>query len=289
MALPFDVLDVLTPYYDIIQTLLLILIAAVIFSVFLRLIKRSLIKKVKTKKQVANVMAFIDMLTFVFIFFLIIIALASYYGNLGDLGFVAGLLTVALGWALQKPITGVVAWLIIITRRPFLIGDRIIINNITGDVSNITMTHIFLDEVGGTHMGEENSNRSIMIPTNVIFDTDVVNFNNRDEYILDEVSVSITYESDLSIAEKLCLKATERIMGEYWKKFPKRINKEPHTRLNFQPSGIDITVRYMTIATSRNAIATDIRRELFNDIKKMPGVEIAYPHTEVLFREKKTS
>jgi small-conductance mechanosensitive channel len=56
--------------------------------------------------------------------------------------------------------------------------------------------------------------------------------------------------------------------------------------LSFKDSGIDVTVRYFTIATKRNQISTDIRREIFHQIRNTKDVEIAYPHTEVLFREK---
>ena len=52
-------------------------------------------------------------------------------------------------------------------------------------------------------------------------------------------------------------------------------------------SGINVTVRYYSLATSRNAILTEIVREIFKNIRASKDVEIAYPHTEVLFREKK--
>lgn len=51
-------------------------------------------------------------------------------------------------------------------------------------------------------------------------------------------------------------------------------------------SGINISVRYNTIATKRNQISTDIRREIHRSIINSDNVEFAYPHTEVLFREK---
>ena len=77
--------------------------------------------------------------------------------EIGDVGFIAGLLTIAVGMALQKPISSVFAWLIIVTRRPFSIGDRVVISNIRGDVVDISLTHIYLEEVGGTIDGEEKS------------------------------------------------------------------------------------------------------------------------------------
>ena len=276
----------LEPYMDIIRILLIIIIAIIVFSFILRLIKRILLRKIKTKKHVSNVSTFIDLLRYIFIIFLLIVVFSTYYGRWSDFGFIAGLLTVALGWALQKPISGVVAWLILTIKRPIHIGDRVIISNIKGDITDITLTHIFLDEVGGTIIGEERSGRTVMLPTSIIFEEEIINYTHQDDYILDEVTTAITYESDLKKAEELIMKSVERTMKPLWKKFPKRITRDIHNRLEFKDSGIDVKVRYFTIATSRNQISTDIRREIFSQIRITKEVEIAYPHTEVLFREK---
>ena len=281
-----EILEALEPYFDLIQLAIFVIITIVIFSVVLQIIKRHLIKKVQGKKQVSNVIVFLDLLKFIFAIFLIISVVIAYHGNLGEIGFIAGLLTVALGWALQKPIAGVVAWLMIITRRPFNIGDRVLLSGIKGDISNITLTHIFLDEVGGTIEGEEKSGRTVMIPTSIIFDQQIVNYTEEDEYILDEVTTSITYESNLEKAEDLIKNSVNKIMKTYWENFPKNVLQEPRIRLKFRDSGIDITVRYYTLATQRNKISTDITREIFKNIKKTDDVEIAYPHTEVLLHKK---
>ena len=286
MDLP-DIFQYIEPYEHILYLIIIILISYIIFSIILKILKKQLIKKVQRKKQISNIMLFLDLLKYLFAIFLIIIILSVYYGSWGELGFIVGLLTVALGWALQKPISGVVAWLIIISRRPFKIGDRVIIKGMKGDITNISLTHIFLDEVGGTIDGEENSGRTIMVPTSIIFEEEVINYTEQDEYILDEVVTTITYESNLEKAEKIVCNSVNKIMKPYWEKFPKKIPQEPHIRLKFMESGINVTVRYYSLATSRNAIITDIVREIFKTIKNSKDVEIAYPHTEVLFREKK--
>jgi len=284
-----DIIEELTPYKYLIYQILIVVTSFIIFLLILKLIKRRLLKKVNTKKQITNVLVFLGLLKFIFIFFLIIIIFIAYYGNFGELGFIAGLLSVAMGVALQKPISSVVAWLIITTRRTFDIGDRIQVSDIKGDISNITLTHIFLDEVGGTIEGEERSGRTVMIPTSAIFEKDIINYTHEDEYILVEIITSITYESDLKKAEEIILKSVEKIMEPYWEKFPKNIPKKPHTRLQFRDSGIEVTVRYYTIALGRNKIATDIRREIFYKIKETDDVEFAYPHREVLLKQKKDS
>jgi small-conductance mechanosensitive channel len=282
-----DIFQHIEPYKNIIYLIIIIIVSYIIFSIILKILKRQLIKKVQRKKQVSNIMLFLDLLKYLFAIFLIIIILSAYYGSWGELGFIVGLLTVALGWALQKPISGVVAWLIIISRRPFKIGDRVIIKGLKGDITNISLTHIFLDEVGGTIDGEENSGRTIMVPTSIIFEEEVINYTELDDYILDEVVTAITYESNLEKAEKIVCDSVNKIMKPYWEKFPKKIPQKPHIRLKFMESGINVTVRYHSLATNRNAIITDIVREILKTIKTSKDVEIAYPHTEVLFREKK--
>jgi small-conductance mechanosensitive channel len=250
--------------------------------------QRYLLKKVKTKKQISNVKAFLSLLKFIFVFFLIVILISLFYGDLTQLGFVAGLLSVALGWALQRPISGVVAWLILIIRRPFDIGDRVIVSGMKGDVTDITLTHIYLDEVGGTIEGEERSGRTVMIPTSIIFEKEIINYTHEDEYILVEIITAITYESNLHKAEEIITAAVQKIMEPFFHDFPQRIPKTSHIRLQFRDSGIDVTVRYYTITTNRNQIATNIRREIFYEIRKTKDVEFAYPHTEVLLKKKNT-
>jgi small-conductance mechanosensitive channel len=282
-----DLFPILEPYKEIIELLLGIIIVFLVFTITLRILKKHLLKKVKRKKQASHVIAFFGVIKFLFIIFLVIIIIIAYYGNWGDVGFIAGLLTVALGMALQKPIGSVFAWLIIVTRRPFGVGDRVIISSIRGDVIDISLFHIYLEEVGGTIDGEEKSNRSVILPTSIIFDQEVINYNEKDEYILDEVTMAITYESNVDKAEKIMNDAVGKIMAPLWETFQKRLPLESHTRLKSKDSGIAVTVRYYTLVTKRNAISTDILREILKQISKTKDVEIAYPHTQVLLPENK--
>ena len=64
-----------------------------------------------------------------------------------------GFLGMILGWSQQAPVTGIAAWLMLILKRPFKIGQRVIIAGITGDVVDITLTHVILNQVGGTVAG----------------------------------------------------------------------------------------------------------------------------------------
>ena len=283
----FGIIDYLESHIYIIQVGIVIITAFIIFSIIIRAVKKYLLSKVKTKRQVSNVTVFLHMLKYLFVFFMILVVVFSYYNSWNELGFIAGLLSIALGLALQKPIAGVFAWLVIVTRRPFGIGDRISIGDMKGDIDDITLTHIHLNEIGGTIEGEERSGRTVMLPTAMIFEGELINYTARDDYILDEVTAAFTYESNLEKAEKIMISAVEDVMKPLLDSFPSRVAKEPHTRLLFKDSGVDVIVRYTTVVSTRNAIATNIRRVIHKLVTSADNVEFAYPHAEVLLRDKK--
>ncbi|KAA0006774.1 MAG: mechanosensitive ion channel [Thermoplasmata archaeon] len=94
--------------------------------------KKLLLKKARTKRQISNVIIFLNIIKYLFVFIFILFFLFSYFGSWTELGLVMGLLSVALGFALQKPITNIVAWIVIVIRKPFFIGDRIAIDGLRG-------------------------------------------------------------------------------------------------------------------------------------------------------------
>jgi small-conductance mechanosensitive channel len=172
------------------------------------------------------------------------------------MGLTVAFVSMILGWSLQRPVTGVAAWLMVMIKRPFMIGDRIIIQGVRGDVLEISPTHILLGEVGGTVGGEESSNRGILIPNAVLFDQMVINYAVSDDtkYILDEVPVRVSYDSDYALAEQTLIacarEATQEIIED--------TGRVPEVRAEFFDSGVFMRLRYQSIAVDRQKISTAI-------------------------------
>jgi small-conductance mechanosensitive channel len=282
-----DIVAVLQPYASVIYLLLIIAITSLIFGIILKLVKRKLLKNVKSKEHRSTVTMFVDLLKYTFLVFLLIVAVSLYAGKLGDLGFIAGLLTVALGWALQRPISGVVAWLIIITRRPFHVEDYVSIKNVEGVITNITLSHIIVDEVGGTIAGKEYSGRTVMFPTSVIFEEAVINFTQKDEFIKDEVSITITYESDLTKAEGLMKDAVTTVLKPFWERYPSSMTKDPYLRLKFGDVGVSLIARFSINIYERDKVETDIRREIWMQVRKTNDIEFASTAANYLLQNQK--
>ncbi|MFO8016886.1 MAG: mechanosensitive ion channel family protein [Candidatus Woesearchaeota archaeon] len=270
-------------FIPLVRTLVVVVVLVALFSVILSLIRKGLLKKVKTKKQRSNVEIFTRVFKYMLIVIIVITAIFSYAGSWTGLGITAGLFSAALGWALQKPITGIAGWVMVVSRRPFEIGDRIVMGSVRGDVYDITLTHIYLREVGGIVAGEENSGRVIMIPNSLLFEQNITNYTLQDEYVLDQVVTTITYESDLDEAVKIAKKAAKK----HTKDFIKETKREPYIRTFFQANGVGVHVRYFVPAERIQEFSSRITKEIFTSINQSRKVRISYPHAEVVFKNKK--
>ena len=211
-----------------------------------------------------------------------IFRIVSFSGSIAALGISAAFLGMVIGWSLQAPVTGIAAWLMIILKHPFRIGDRIIISGIIGDVTDINLTHVVLNQVGGTIGGEEKSGRGVLIPNATLFQQVIYNYTIESEYILDEVPVLITYDSDFNEAERILLDAARVVT----KDIIEETGEEPFIRAEFFESGTRIRLRYKTMAKDRQRITSEIVRIVFSEFGASPRVEFCYPHMELFYRAK---
>lgn len=209
-----------------------------------------------------------------------VLVVSSLSGSIAALGISAAFVGMVLGWSLQAPVTGIAAWLMIILKRPFRLGDRVIIAGIVGDVVDITLTHVVMNQVGGTVGGEEKSGRGVLIPNAILFQQVIYNYAFETKYILDEVLVSITYGSDLDTAEQICLEAARRVTADTIAES----GQEPFIRRELADSGIRIRLRYQAYATERQRISSDMVGEIVRRFNKEPKVEFCYPHTEIIYK-----
>ena len=267
--------------WHIMKIIIIVILFLLVTHFVLKMLKKKLMSKARTKRQRSHIQISIKFLKYLIYFFILLFATISYLGSLKSLGVTVGILTAALGFALQRPITGVAAWLMVITKRPFEIGDRIVIGKIKGDVVDITITHIYLEEVG-VFGEEEKSGRTVLIPNSKLFEEDIINYSAKDDFILGEVITSITYESNIDRAVKVIVDSAQK----HLLKSIIASSKEPYIRMRFKDSSVDVIVRFMVTYQDLQEIKTNITKEIHKRIQKEKNVEIAYPHTEVIFRKK---
>ena len=220
-----------------------------------------------------------SLLKYAFLLAAIILMIVSLSGSFAAMGISAAFLSMILGWSLQRPVTGVAAWLMVMIKRPFQIGDRIILQGVRGDVLDISPTHILLGEVGGTIGGEESSNRIVLIPNAVLFDEMVINYmdtgdHEEAKFILDEVPVRISYRSDYRLSEQTLLNCAVEVTRE----IIEETGESPFVRAELFHSGVTMRVRYQSIAVERERIASDIVGRIIEAFEQDDKIEFAYRH-----------
>ncbi|OGF44904.1 MAG: hypothetical protein A2452_03590 [Candidatus Firestonebacteria bacterium RIFOXYC2_FULL_39_67] len=231
---------------------------------------------------------------FFFIIYIVFVVVFAKIGDLSTLGVSAAFLGMLLGWSLQAPVTGVAAWLLVISLHPFKIGDRVIIAGTIGDVRNIGPMYITLEQVGGTVGGEEQSGRAILIPTAVLFGQVITNYrldfkyraeemedqNIEEGYILDEVPVRITFETNWDKASEILINCALEITSDAIS----NTGKKPFIRSEFLDWGVLIRLRYYVKASQRQKVSSDIVEKVFKKFATVKDVQFAYPHSEVIYR-----
>ncbi|WP_406661194.1 mechanosensitive ion channel domain-containing protein [Methanolobus sp. ZRKC3] len=278
LSILFDPQQVLS----VVAKTLFVIFLILILNTILNVVRKGLLLKAKTKKQISNVEIFTQIFRYFFTLLIIIFAVLSYSSAWSSFGIFLGFLSAAMGFALQKPITGIAAWMMVVTKRPFDIGDRIIIGDVKGDVLDVTLTHIHVAEIGGLIDGEEKSGRIVMVPNWLLFERNIVNYTSNDDFVMNKVVVNVTYESNLDHAIEIVDLSARKYLAGIIGMSP----GGPEIRLDFQASGIDVQVKYFSPARHLHEYSTNITKEIFDRVRVSGDVEIAYPHTEVVFRKK---
>jgi small-conductance mechanosensitive channel len=265
------------------------MLLSIITIVGLFIIKAALTRPVKAyvyKRALKQENAANFMTTWKFFWFAIIaiFGIISLSGSIKALGISVGFLGMLLGWSLQAPVTGIAAWLMLILKRPFKIGQRVIIAGVTGDVVDITLTHVILNQVGGTVVGEERSGRGILIPNAILFGQTITNYTLDVEYILSEVPVRITFQSDWDEAEQILLNAARQIVADAIRE----TGEEPFIRAELFDAGVLMRLRYNTRPAEYAQNINDIVKIIHAEFRKSDKVEFCYPHSEVVYSLKKS-
>ena len=259
--------------------LLTLVVVLILYKITRTLIIRAMRRQHRSDAQMAQ---FETMWKYLFLLVGLVFVIVSLSASFAAMGLTVAFVSMILGWSLQRPVTGVAAWLMVMIKRPFVIGDRIIIQGVRGDVLEISPTHILLGEVGGTIGGEESSNRGILIPNAVLFDQMVTNYavSQEAKYILDEVPVRVSYDSDYKLAEKTLVDCAQAVTAD----IIEEIGKAPFVRSEFFDSGVMMRLRYQTVAAERQKVSSEIVAKIVEAFAGSDRLGFAYPHSAVEFK-----
>ncbi|MDD2228560.1 MAG: mechanosensitive ion channel [Candidatus Cloacimonetes bacterium] len=200
-----------------------------------------------------------------------------------------GLVSAGLAIALKDVFTNLAGWLFIISRKPFVTGNRIQIGEQCGDVIDIRPFEFTILEIGNWVKADQSTGRMIHIPNCLVFTNSVANYDVGFQYIWNEIPVQITFESDWQKAKQILTdiinehslnttaKAEKQIIqaAKKFLIFYKTITPIVYTSV--LDSGVVLTIRYLTEIRKRRGSTEEIWENILLRFAEHDDIDLAYP------------
>ncbi|KPK02959.1 MAG: hypothetical protein AMJ56_20335 [Anaerolineae bacterium SG8_19] len=259
--------------YSIILSLVIPLGAWIIYQILKRILKR----QVKDVTHRHSLRALTRNVIFVTAIIMIILVWLRPQQNLTV---VIGLAVVGIILASQSAISSFSGYLLIISSNIYGIGDRISINNVTGDVMDIGFMRTTIMEIGQWVKADQYTGRIVTISNKALYDNPVFNYTRNWGYLWDEIMIPVTYTSDwrrtADIMSDLGNKYTAQLQEDAEAKLTKLIDRFPLKQTKVEPSiyfvmtdnWIEITLRFVVDAQERRKVKAQLYRELLQQFKE---------------------
>lgn len=215
-------------------------------------------------------------------------------------------LTTALGfagagvtYALREVIMSIAGWFAILFGDFFNAGDRVRLGGIKGDVVDISALRTTLMEVGEWVNGDQYTGRKVRVANSYIFSSPVYNYTSSFEFLWDEITIPLTFESDVQLARKLLLEIAEQHTDRFidqaelsWNQMRRDFKLEDaslenQVYLSLNENVAEISLRYVVDYQERRAVKDNLYTDIFKHFKEAGStLEIAPNTLEVTSVEK---
>jgi small-conductance mechanosensitive channel len=207
---------------------------------------------------------------YVTLFIGIILILQTVGIDMTGLSVLAGGLGIGLGFGLQNIANNLVSGLIVLLERPIKIGDRIEVAGTEGQVVEI--------RARGTIV-LTNDNIAIIIPNSRFITEEVVNWSYADARVRFRIPVSVGYESDVRLVERILQEvaaANKDVLTE----------PQPAVRfIEFGDNGLKFELRAWsaTLIQKKGKLISDLNFAILEAFRAN-GISIPYPQRDVHVR-----
>jgi small-conductance mechanosensitive channel len=203
-----------------------------------------------------------------------------------------GLVTAGLAFALQKVVTSIAGYIVILRGRTFNVGDRIVMGGVRGDVVALSFTQTTIMEMGqppGVQNAEpamwvrsrQYTGRMVTVPNSKIFDEPIYNYSAEFDFIWEELTIPIAYRDNRQTAEQILLEVAQmhqvQIDGLAVRDFEelkrryfvlKAVEFEPRVYLRLTDNWLELTVRFITRSSGVRDIKDRMSREILQRLEK---------------------
>ncbi|CAN5664270.1 mechanosensitive ion channel [soil metagenome] len=214
-----------------------------------------------------------------------------------------GLVTAGLAFALQRLVTAIAGYFVILRGETFSIGDRVSIGPVRGDVVALSFTQTTIMEMGQPAamtatpppiwiQSRQYTGRVVTVSNAMIFEEPVYNYSKDFPYLWDEIALVVPFDADwkqgernlLDIAERhtihineMSREALETMQRKY---FVQEATIEPRVYVRIVEGGVELTVRFIVAERGSRDIKDAANRDILSAFEEA-GIEFADPTLEI--------
>ena len=216
---------------------------------------------------------------------MIIIVASIWFNDPTRLATAAGLVTAGLAFALQKVISSIAGYIVILRGRNFTVGDRISMGGVRGDVIGLGFIQTTIMEMGQPPSvqsadpamwvkSRQFTGRIVTVANNKIFDEPVFNYTRDFPFIWEEIVIPITYETDRQKTEEIMLAATKKYILDIKQVSQESVKKleedyfvnvqdfEPKVFYRITDNWLELTVRFIVGEHKIRDVKDSISRDM---------------------------
>lgn len=237
---------------------------------------------------------------------LLVLGIASiWFNDPRRLATALGLITAALAIALQRVITAIAGYFVILRGRTFAVGDRIVMGGVRGDVIALRLTQTMIMEMGQPPPVEPRADpaiwvrsrqytgRIVSVSNSKIFEEPVFNYSSDFPYLWEEMNIAIRYDADRVRAEEILLNAAQRhttaisdISQEALRELQRRYflkpaDIAPRAYYRLTDNWLELTVRFIVEEHGIREVKDAISREILRQFDEA-GITIASQTYEIV-------
>ena len=228
---------------------------------------------------------------------LIIGVCSIWFSDPARLATVFGLVAAGLAFALQRVVTALAAYIVILRGKTFNVGDRIVMGGVRGDVVDLGFIQTTIMEMGQPPSvqnadpamwvkARQYTGRIVTLTNDKIFDSPVYNYTRDFPFIWEEMSIPITYKAALDRAEEIMLAAAQKLtmpareLGEKALADLKRrffimpSDLEPRVFVRLTDNWVELTVRFITTDHGIRDVKDRMGREILQGFNQA-GIGVA--------------
>lgn len=214
-----------------------------------------------------------------------------------------GLVTAGLAFALQKVITAVAGYVVILRGDTFSVGDRITMGGVRGDVIKLGFVKTTIMEMGqppavqGADPAQwvksrQYTGRVVTVTNDKVFDEAIYNYTRDFPYLWEEFTLPIAYADDRHRAEQILLEAAskrtvaaqdmpaEALDAMKRKYFVRDVDLEPKVYWRITDNWLELTVRFLTGVYGVRGLKDEMSREILTALDEA-GIGIASATYEI--------